>query len=546
MIQICQMKIPVTKWNSVQEEIQAVQKKCAAILKISENELFHFKIDKKSIDARKKPDLFFIYSAHFSVKSEKHILKKCKNKNVIHYEEKKYIFPTTGDERMDARPVIVGMGPAGLFCAYMLAKHGYAPVIYERGKKVEERMEDVQNFWDNGKLLLHSNVQFGEGGAGTFSDGKLNTLVKDSFGRNKEVLKIFVECGAPEEILYENKAHIGTDLLMTVVKNMREKILEMGAEIHYKSQVTDFFIINDKLEAIEINHKEKIPVSVLVLAIGHSARDSFQTLYERKVPMAAKDFAVGFRVQHPQKIIDQNQYGRDASFLPSSSYKLATKTSNGRSVYSFCMCPGGYVVNASSEEEATVVNGMSYSGRNSAMANSAIIVSVTTRDYLKEKQDIPDCHPLSGIYFQRELEHAAFLAGKGKIPIQYFDDFCNNSKSEKERCESPISCIKGAYQFANLREILPDELNQSFIEGMHLFANTINEFDNKNCVMAAVESRTSSPVRIHRNSQCESEISGIYPCGEGAGYAGGITSAAMDGLFVAESIAKKFISVYNI
>lgn len=541
MIIIHQIKLSAGSTQNRKQEQKRLAAKTAEILKISPEALLSFEIDRKSLDARKKPDLYDVYTVICSVKKEEQVLKHCKNRNVSHYEKKPYHFSVTGTEKLKERPVIAGMGPAGLFCGYFLAKYGYRPVIYERGKRVEERTEDVENFWKTGKLLLSSNVQFGEGGAGTFSDGKLNTLVRDPAGRNKEVLKIFVECGAPEEILYESKPHIGTDILKTVVSTMRNRMLSMGAEIHYESQVTDFIIKDGRLTGITVNNGKPQDVSVLILATGHSSRDTFKTLYERKVPMAAKSFAVGFRVQHPQNLIDENQYGTGHSNLPAASYKLTAKTENGRSVYSFCMCPGGYVVNSSSEEGGTVVNGMSYSGRNSGTANSAVIVSVTPEDFDSEACEEEEVSPLKAIAFQRELEKRAYEAGNGAIPVQYFGDFCQNKKSSEQQTENFNPRIKGSYVYSNLRNILPEECNRSFIEGMHLFGRRIAEFDSENCLLAGVESRTSSPIRIHRNTECESSITGLYPCGEGAGYAGGITSAAMDGMIVAESIAKKYI-----
>lgn len=553
MIQIHQMKISVNKLlsgfeNSKYDEdlLFEIEKKillddCSKLLKLPKELITDFIIERKSMDARKKPDLFYVYTVVFSVPNEERILKRNKNVNVSAYKKKNYEIKISGTELLENRPVIVGFGPAGLFSAYLLAKLGYRPIIVERGKKVDERIVDVNNFWNNSKLLSNSNVQFGEGGAGTFSDGKLNTLIKDKTGRNKEVLKVFVECGAPTHILYDHKPHIGTDILLTVVKNMREKILSMGGEIHYETQMTDLLLEDGKIKAIELNYEKILNCSVVILAIGHSARDTFYKLYERKVPMDAKDFAVGFRVQHRQRDIDLNQYGDCPYNLPAASYKLATKTQNGRSVYSFCMCPGGYVVNASSEEKRLAINGMSYSGRDSGVANSAIIVSVNRDDFMKISENKEVIPALAGVEFQRIIEEKAYKLADGAIPIQYFDDFSNKRKSTAERDGVFAPAIKGAYQFSDLTVILPDELNDSFIEAMHNFSKSIEGFDNENSYIAAVESRTSSPVRIHRNSELESEVIGLYPCGEGAGYAGGITSAAMDGLAVAEAIAKKYI-----
>lgn len=537
MLQINQLKLTVEE-VSLSKELSAIKKKIAKQLRIPEEGICELQIQKKSLDARKKPQLFYVYSVSFSLKDasmEGKLLKKCKANELAPFTPVTYSFSVTGTEKMTHPPVIIGMGPAGLFCGYMLAKAGFKPVIYERGKKVEQRTQDVEEFWKNGKLLLHSNVQFGEGGAGTFSDGKLNTLIKDKTGRNKEVLRIFVENGAPEHILYDSKPHIGTDVLSKTVANMREKMLSWGAKIHYESTVTDFIIEDNTLTRLVINNNEKIPVENVILAIGHSARDTFATLYERRVPMEAKDFAVGMRVQHPQKYIDFTQYGRNNSDgkLPASSYKLAAKTTVNRGVYSFCMCPGGYVVNASSEEERLAINGMSYSGRDSGVANSAIIMSVTREDFGSE-------HPLAGVEFQRRLEEKAFELGKGQIPVQYYHEFCGESGKQEHIKEAFEPRIKGGYAFADLRSLFSDSLKTAFIEGMTQFGRTIPGFDDDFCLLAGIESRTSSPVRITRDKECMSTIKGLYPCGEGAGYAGGITSAAMDGLAIAEAIAKKY------
>lgn len=429
-------------------------------------------------------------------------------------------------------PVIVGSGPAGLFAAYELAAHGYAPLVIERGRDVEQRTKDVEAFWASGSLRKNSNVQFGEGGAGTFSDGKLNTLVKDVAGRNRHVLELFVKAGAPKEILYVNKPHIGTDILKKVVKSLREEIIGMGGTVAFETQLTGIQVKNGALRAIEVNGERWIETEILILAIGHSARDTFEMLEQTGIHMEAKSFAVGMRVEHPQKMIDECQYkGADMRYLPTASYKLTTNLDNGRGVYSFCMCPGGYVVNASSEEGLLAVNGMSYHDRAGANANSAIIVSVTPEDY-------PGEGPLKGVAFQRELERRAYRIGRGRIPQQLFGDFERNQISEDYGAFS--SAAKGRTTFANLREIFPEEISRSFIEGMHRFAKYIPEYDREDAVLSAVESRTSSPVRISRNEAFESNIAGVYPGGEGAGYAGGIMSAAMDGLKVAEAVAAKY------
>ena len=435
-------------------------------------------------------------------------------------------------------PVIIGAGPAGLFCTYLLAKAGFQPILLERGEAVEERQKKVEHFWATGELDPQSNVQFGEGGAGTFSDGKLNTLVKDQHGRSRFVLKTFVEFGANDDILYESKPHIGTDVLIDVVKNLREEIKQLGGEIFFHSQVTDLRMENDAIKAVEINHKEWLSTDAVVFAIGHSARDTFRMLYEHHIPMSAKSFAVGVRMEHPQKMINENQYGSNyPESLPAAAYKLTRKVSEDRGVYSFCMCPGGYVVNASSEEGMTAVNGMSYHARAGENANSAMIISVNPEDFGSN-------HALAGVEFQRKLEKAAFIQGKGKIPVQLFGDFCKNQVSTSLGKIMPNT--KGEWTFGNVRAIFPENLAAGLEEGIKGCEKLIPGFARKDAILLGIESRTSSPVRIERsNETMENVVKGFYPCGEGAGYAGGIMSAAMDGIKVAEAIAMKFKPCYD-
>lgn len=528
-------------------DLSKIKEKVSQILRCNVNDIKELHIIKQSIDARKKPDIFYSYAVDIVADNEEKLLKKAKNPNVLLSQTVEYQFPESGDRELKYRPVIIGEGPAGLFCGYFLAKAGYKPLILERGKDVASRIKDVEVFWNKGILNKDSNVQFGEGGAGTFSDGKLNTLVKDKDGKGRKVLEIFADCGAGDHILYENKPHIGTDILVNVVKNMREKIIEMGGEVRFESQVTDIVISEGKVCAVTVNEREQIKTEIVVLAIGHSARNTFDMLYKRQVPMEAKSFAVGFRVEHPQGMIDLNQYGKERGNLPAAAYKLTAQTSSGRGVYSFCMCPGGYVVNASSEEGRLAVNGMSYSARDGKNANSAIIVSVTPEDF-------KDVHPLSGLAFQRELEEKAYAAGRGKVPVQTYGDYKRAilSKSGKDvskllqsEAEKIEPCIKGAYTMADLSDILPLECGRAFVEGMEQFNHNIRGFSNHNALLSGVESRTSSPVRIMRDETGQSAIMGLYPCGEGAGYAGGITSAAMDGITIAEKIARKYAKMQD-
>lgn len=557
MIRINQVKTPIEVGT------EGVLKKIMSILDVKKEEIETYTIKKQSIDARKKPHIYYSYTIDVTLKDisnkkEEKIIKKNRDYQITKIEEKTYKFIKSGTNLMKHRPVIVGMGPAGLFCGYMLAKHGYQPIILERGKDVDARIEDVKRFWETGELNEKSNVQFGEGGAGTFSDGKLNTLVKDKDGRNHEVLRIFVNYGAEEKILYDSKPHIGTDVLTKVVKNMRNEIIQFGGEVLFQTELKQLIIENNRISGIVVENslgkKRIIQCDNLVLAIGHSARDTFENLYNQQIPMEAKSFAVGFRVEHPQEMINEVMYGRkESDILGPAPYKVVAKTSYGRGVYSFCMCPGGYVVNASSEMGRLAVNGMSYSDRGSQKANSAIIVSVTPDDYGSD-------HPLAGIQFQRMLEERTYKVGNGKIPVQRYGEFrsCIESGkrishetvkvefSDKTFNESdmllpkPMPCTKGAYQYADLSEILPYECNQAFVEGMEAFGKQIKGFDDADTLLLGVESRTSSPIRIHRGEDLQSEVKGLYPCGEGAGYAGGITSAAMDGIRVAEEIAKKY------
>ena len=509
-----------------------LEEKIEKILKVRKDQIKKVTIVKKSIDARKKPHLQMVYTVDVEVADEKKTINRCKNKTVSVVKPKRYQIPETGEKQLHNRPVIIGAGPAGLFAAYLLAKEGYQPLLLERGKKVEDRTKDVETFWKTGKLDPGSNVQFGEGGAGTFSDGKLNTLVKDPIGRNQFVLETFVKFGAPEHILYESKPHIGTDVLAEVIAAMRNEIIRLGGEVRFETCMTGIQAEKGNLLAIITENDEAIPAEVCVFAPGHSARDTFEMLEKTELHMEPKAFAVGFRVEHPQHFINQTQYGEIyCDRLEAAPYKVTANLANGRGVYSFCMCPGGYVVNASSEQGRLAVNGMSYSDRGSQNANSAIIVSITPEDY-----DGTDA--LAGVRFQRALEERAYHLADGKIPQQLFGDYCANRTSNSYgEFESET---KGEHQFANLRGLMSEDMEQSFMEGMHAFAGHLPGFDRTDAILSGVESRTSSPLRINRDETFQSNIKGLYPCGEGAGYAGGITSAAMDGLKVAEAIIKDY------
>ena len=647
------------------------------------------RIVRHSVDARKMPQLSDIYTVDvntgLSSREEAGLVHRLRDKNVWIAPRETYVFPAGGQERLDHRPVVIGAGPAGLFCALFLAEHGYRPLLIERGRRMEERTKDVDRFWREGVLDPGSNVQFGEGGAGTFSDGKLNTQINDKTGRSSRVLEIFVEEGAPESILYDSKPHIGTDRLREVIPNIRRRIERAGGEVRFETVCTGFVIDRDlgadsenasgadsrrdfgadserdsgtdsgtgrpgRLTGIRIRnafteaprrpslaeaddsaghisgghacagpasviHRDPeggaagapdtvLPAQVVVLAIGHSARDTVMEIHREQIPMEQKQFAVGFRVAHPQSLIDKSQYGISdpdklkALGLSASPYKLTARASSGRGVYSFCMCPGGYIVNASSEEGHVCVNGMSDEGRDSGSANSAIVITVGEKEF--GSADV-----LAGMDFQRRLEKKAFELGQGRIPVQMFEDFRASFYRDRENTgyrdrlaaglpdgqktgaeesghvvsagmhgqethtgidgqetgtdqavrspgpeyygQEPLLTgsmgghLKGACRPAPLHTLLPADLTADFIEGMDQFGRKIRGFDGPEAVVAGIESRTSSPVRITRTKSLESVgAAGLYPCGEGAGYAGGIMSAAMDGMRVAEAIARRY------
>ena len=533
MIRIQQLNIEIPNLKSEAEyeeyEYNQLESKICKLLKISKTNIKNWTIVRRSLDARKKPVLFYSYIIDVNIPNEQTVLQKCRAKNISIIEDKPYAFPKVLNTK-GPRPVIIGMGPAGLFCGYYLAKHGFNPIVLERGQDVNHRLEDVLAFWESGVLNTESNVQFGEGGAGTFSDGKLNTLVKDKYGRNKEVLRVFVEHGAPSKIIYDQKPHIGTDVLIEVVRSMRNQMLQWGAEIHYNTKMTDILQSNGTITGVVDQNGTVYETNAVVLAIGHSARDTFQMCHNMQIPMEAKSFAVGFRVEHPQTMINHQQYGDTyAECLPTAAYKVTAKTDSGRGVYSFCMCPGGYVVNASSEKERLAINGMSYSDRGGANANSAIIVSVDPKDFCGQG-------PLSGVEFQRQIEKKAYDIGNGKIPVQYYKDFKGKSDHNDFIKESFEPSMKGQYTFANVNSILPSELNTSFIQGMEHFHKIIPGFADDYTLVSGIESRTSSPLRILRDDNGESALKGLFPCGEGAGYAGGIVSAAIDGERCAEAV----------
>lgn len=526
MIRIDQLKIPVD------EPQENIKKYISKLLNVNITNISTVKILKRSLDARKKSNIVYVYRLCCSLnQDEERILKKFRNHpGITRYEERAYPIVCNAKRAPKQRPVVIGMGPAGLFCGYLLAMAGYEPLLIERGQPVEQRQKDIHRFWEQGILDPSSNVQFGEGGAGAFSDGKLNTLVNDK-GRSDFVLNTLIRFGAPEQIRWDAKPHVGTDILLHVVKAMRQEIIRLGGEIHFNETWEGFREHEGSLVEV-VTNQGVYETHDLVVAIGHSARDTFHMLHAHHVDMSAKEFAVGFRIEHPQAFLNEKQYGPVyAKQLPPAPYKLATRLPSGRGVYSFCMCPGGYVVNATSLDGHTVVNGMSYSDRASGNANSAIVVSVGAGEY-----DMAD--PLGAVRYQTALEQQAFALGSGAIPQQLYGDFCHNRISRSYGDFS--SETKGRTSFANMRALLSEEVSQSFLAGMKQFAGRIEGFDRYDAILSGIESRTSSPVRIHRDDQFQSNIRGLYPCGEGAGYAGGIMSAAMDGIKVAEKMIEKY------
>lgn len=498
----------------------------ARILKIKKENIKELKIRRKSLDARKKVNIHYLYSVDVSVKDEEKLLRKNRDKNVCKSTYEKYV--PQGEWKTEKRPVVVGFGPAGMFAALVLAEKGLSPIVLERGKDVDKRTEDVEKFWNGGEFDPESNVQFGEGGAGTFSDGKLTTRIKD--GRCDYVTSELIEAGAPEETAYEAKPHIGTDKLKTVVKNIRNKITDLGGEIRFESKLTKIGVSGGAVKYAEVNGNSKIETDNVILAIGHSARDTFEMLNDIGVKMERKPFAAGVRIEHRQENINTAQYGFFADKLPPADYMLTYTTKDGRGVYSFCMCPGGYVVSAASEKGRLAVNGMSEYARDGENANSAVLVQVNPDDFGSD--DV-----LAGIEFQRKIEEAAYKAGGEdySAPVQRYGDFVDGRVT---CCEGIVKhSYKPSIKFADLNEVLPEFISDSLKEAIPAMGRKLKGFDSPDALMTGVETRSSSPVRIVRDKQgvCIG-IKGLYPTGEGAGYAGGIISAAVDGVRQAENV----------
>lgn len=519
---------------SLDDDIEVLEKKICKKLNISIDSIKKIDLIKQSIDARKKNDIKITYSIDVICEKEKQILSKIHDKD-IKFEEYKEVEPIQlGSQKLEARPVVIGFGPAGIFAALTLARYGYKPIVYERGEDVHKRTETVEKFWKSGELNLESNVQFGEGGAGTFSDGKLTTRIKDH--RCTFVLEELIKAGAPPEIKYESKAHVGTDLLKGVVKNIREEIKSLGGEVNFNSKLEKISYEGGKLKGIIVNGQD-IPCTALILAIGHSSRDTYEMLYNEGVSMEAKAFAIGVRIEHPQELINISQYGDNYKHpkLHAADYRLTYQSERlNRGVYSFCMCPGGVVVAAASEDGRLVSNGMSYHARDLQNANSALVVTVSPEDFDGDS-------PLRGMEFQRHYESLAFKLGGGnyKAPVQLVGDFM------KERISTKLGDITpsytAGYEFKELKNCLPNYVVEALKEGILNFDKKIKGYAREDAVLTGIETRTSAPVRINRNTNLEStNVCGLYPTGEGAGFAGGIISAAVDGIKVAEHIIEKF------
>ena len=502
------------------EEVDVVSK---AIRKnnIDIRDVEDYEIVKKSIDARDKSNVHYVYAINLKVKDDK----KYSNLKIVNEEE---IPPIKRKRKSKYRPIIVGAGPAGLFAALTFIDNGYKPIILEQGSKVEERVLQIEEFKTNRYFNRCSNIQFGEGGAGTFSDGKLTTGISSPLIR--EVLNYFYEFGAPREILYESHPHVGTDNLITVIRNMREFIEANGGEYHFNTKLTDIIEEDDHLKIIT-NQEIELTTDALILAIGHSARSTFKMLLDHDVKMIRKNFSVGLRIEHKQSMINESQYGTETSLkLTPAEYKLAYHNEEtGRDCYTFCMCPGGEVIASSSCEESICTNGMSLFNRNKENANSALLVNIT-------KDDFDGDNPLEGMYFQERLEKDAFVLGGSNYnaPVQRVGDFLKNIPSTKIGSIKP-SYLPG-YTLADLNQILPDFVSDTIKEGILYFDKKIKGFANKDAILTGVETRSSSPVTILRDDNLQCNIKGVYPCGEGPGYAGGITSAAVDGIRVATQI----------
>lgn len=559
MIRITEWKLPVETQGARFEA--ALRRE----LGISDLHPMIYRIVRRSIDARRpsrgasesEERFYFVYTVDVEAAKEDKIWKKASQKQKLKWERMtaapRYTAPKAPSRLPDTRPAVVGLGPSGLFCALLLARAGLRPLVVERGNSVEARLKDTETFFTKGILDPDSNVQFGEGGAGAFSDGKLNTLIKDPTLRGHFVMEEFVKAGAPEEILYDAKPHVGTDRLQIVVKNMREELISLGADIRFRTKLTgiqlketngqlkvESILLKDLNAADSPEYKEE--VGAVFLGIGHSARDTFKMLLSLGAQMEEKSFAMGVRIEHPREMIDRDQYRSYAGnpLLGSASYKLIHHASTGRSLYTFCMCPGGKVIASASEPETVVTNGMSNYARDEVNSNSALLVNVNPPDFAPYREE---AGVLSGVLMQQKLEHQAYLLGGSNYhaPVQTVGDFLEHRSSTDASFGDVIPSYTGGFTPQDLHEILPDFIAKTLEEGLKNggeFGRRIHGFDRPDAVLTGVESRSSSPVRIVRGEDMQSNLKGLYPMGEGAGYAGGITSAAIDGMKMAETYLK--------
>ena len=538
MIRITELKLPIEQADTLKHQDDEIKAAILKRLSISDNDLIDFTIFKRGVDARKSHAILYVYSLDVVVKNEANLLAKFKRDQHINpAPDTSYHFVVQSKKTSKLRPVIVGFGPAGIFAALILAQSGFKPIVLERGKEVRKRTQDTWGLWRKSTLNPESNVQFGEGGAGTFSDGKLYSQIKDPKHYGRKVVAEFIKAGAPEEIQYVSHPHIGTFKLVGMVEKMRQTIIGLGGEIRFESRVDNIHIDNNEVQGVTLQTGEHLETNHLVLAVGHSARDTFEMIHKNGVFVEAKPFSIGFRIEHPQGLIDRARYGKSYSEdlltkLGAADYKLVHHAKNGRSVYSFCMCPGGTVVAAASEPERVVTNGMSQYSRNERNANAGIVVGITP------EQDFPN-HPLAGMALQRQLESNAYIMGGSNYnaPGQLIGDFLANNPSTQLGQVTP-SYTPGV-TLTNLADALPEFAITAMREAIPEFAKKINGFDLHDAVLTGVETRTSAPIRIKRDDETLQSINtkGLFPCGEGAGYAGGILSAGVDGIKVAEAVA---------
>ncbi len=527
MIRVSNIKVDV---DHRQQVLPSLLRK----LGVSREQIVDYRIYRESIDARRAGMIHFVYTIDVELAGRSSLLSHWQqDPNISIAPEMDYHYPTVGRSPLSTRPVIIGTGPAGLFAGLLLAEMGYRPLLLERGGDVDQRVLAVEQFWRSGRLNPSCNVQFGEGGAGTFSDGKLTSMIKDQRGR--KVLQDLIAAGAPEEIIYSQKPHVGTDRLRSVVRNLRQRIVSLGGEVRWHAQVTEVAVSGQRVSGVVINGDTRLPTDLVVLAIGHSARDTFAMLHAQGVQMQPKPFSIGVRIEHPQSLIDQAQYKRFAGHknLGAADYKLVYHSPSGRSAYTFCMCPGGEVVAAASEPGYLCTNGMSEYARDAKNANSALLIGVQPADYGSD-------HPLAGVEFQRRWERLAFELGGGdyRAPAQLVGDFLANRTSTEfgQVCPS----YRLGVRLGDLARCLPPYAVQTMQEAIPEFGRKLKGFDRIDALLTGVETRSSSPIRILRGEDYQSNIGGLYPCGEGAGYAGGIISAAVDGLRVAEAIIQHF------